>query len=322
MTPANRSSAFGSFNVTNGDFSTVVGFNNTTSVSATQAIVLGASSSATGLGSVAIGRSCTTGGSYATTTGFTNTASGDTSTAIGSTNLASGTTATATGFTTTASGNFATSMGTRTTAQAYASLVIGQFNTLSGTTTAWVATDPVLVVGNGASVAAPANALTLLKNGNMTIAGTLTQASDERLKESVEELSGVLERLKDVRGVSYRFRKDAPGPQGRQVGLVAQEVRKAFPELVHEDSDGTLSVAYGNFSAVLLEAVKEQQRQIEAQRVELQRRDAQFARLAAAVAALEKRLDASEDAKLRRGHFGISDRRRPPISFSIGEVAL
>ena len=57
--------------------------------------------------------------------------------------------------------------------------------------------------------------------------------------------------------------------EGRAV-VLAQEVREAFPELVAEDTEGKLSVAYGNFAAVLLEAVKEQQATIEAQRKDLE----------------------------------------------------
>ena len=59
------------------------------------------------------------------------------------------------------------------------------------------------------------------------------------------------------------------GPAGRHVGLLAQEVQAEFPELVREDAEGNLSVAYGNFTAVLLVAIQEQQQEIELQRREL-----------------------------------------------------
>jgi len=48
----------------------------------------------------------------------------------------------------------------------------------------------------------------------------------------------------------------------RQIGVIAQEVEAIFPELVSENN-GTKSVAYGNITAILIEAIKEQQRQIE-----------------------------------------------------------
>ena len=53
-----------------------------------------------------------------------------------------------------------------------------------------------------------------------------------------------------VRGVSYETRPGANRPAGRHIGLLAQEVEKAYPELVTKDESGTLSVAYGNFTAV------------------------------------------------------------------------
>ena len=53
-------------------------------------------------------------------------------------------------------------------------------------------------------------------------------------------------------------------------GVEGVSAGEAFPELVAEDAEGKLSVAYGNFAAVLLEAVKEQQATIEAQRKDLE----------------------------------------------------
>jgi Chaperone of endosialidase len=47
------------------------------------------------------------------------------------------------------------------------------------------------------------------------------------------------------------------------IGVIAQEVQEVLPEVVVEGSDGILSVAYGNIVGVLIEAIKEQQKQIE-----------------------------------------------------------
>ena len=59
--------------------------------------------------------------------------------------------------------------GLYTTAQPYASFVIGKYNEISGTTSTWVSTDPLFVIGNGASAGSPNNAVTVLKNGNVGI---------------------------------------------------------------------------------------------------------------------------------------------------------
>lgn len=231
----------------------------------------GFASAATGNYSVAMGGATTASGLNAVAMGGATTASGDRSTAFGDSTVASGFGSVAMGGATTATGSYATALGLLTTAQAYSSLVIGRFNVVAGTPGSPIATDPVFVAGNGSSAAAPSNALTLLRNGDMTIAGTLTQNSDVRLKTDVVPLTGVLAKLSRIDGVAYRFVDENRGPAGPQVGLIAQQVREAFPELVRESSDGTLSVAYGNFTAVLLAAVKEQQAEIAALREELQR---------------------------------------------------
>ncbi len=90
--------------------------------------------------------------------------------------------------------------------------------------------------------------------------------SDERLKEDITPVEDVLPRLEDIRSVRFRFRDRGDGPSDYQLGLLAQEVQAEFPELVQEREDGYLGVSYGHMTAVLLQAIKEQQQQIEALR--------------------------------------------------------
>ena len=70
-----------------------------------------------------------------------------------------------------------------------------------------------------------------------------------------------------LQGVNFEWRKDEfPGRDfspGKQLGFVAQEVEKVVPEAVNTDSEGYKAVAYEKLTAVLNEAVKEQQSQIE-----------------------------------------------------------
>lgn len=86
---------------------------------------------------------------------FNNSATGSMSMAFGYDNLASG--------------NYSTAFGYYSTAQPQNSFVVGRFNEISGTVNAWIGTEPLFVIGNGASAAAPNNALTVLKNGNVGI---------------------------------------------------------------------------------------------------------------------------------------------------------
>lgn len=64
-----------------------------------------------------------------------------------------------------------------------------------------------------------------------------------------------------LRGVSYN-RIDLEG-EPRQIGVVAQEIEEVIPEVVVTGIDGIKSVAYQNIVAVLIEAIKEQNKSIE-----------------------------------------------------------
>jgi len=98
----------------------------------------------------------------------------------------------------------------------------------------------------------------------ITSSGTVTAAdfvstSDRRLKDNIETIDNAINKVKQLRGVT--FDKDGRN----QLGVIAQEVQEVIPQVVSEanDSDGTLSVAYGNIVGLLIEAIKDQQAQIE-----------------------------------------------------------
>jgi len=267
-----RSTAFGVNTTASGDVATAMG--DLTTASGAWSTSMGAGTIASGLMSTAMGRNTT--------------ASGDRSTAMGSGTIASGVRSTAMGSRTTASGDFSAAMGRLATAQAQSSLVLGRYNLIEGDPTSWVATDPLFVAGNGSSGSSRSNALTLLKNGNLTIAGTLTESSDARLKTRIEPLGSALEPLRSVRPVRFSFREGTGHPGDRQIGLIAQEVEKAFPELVTRDHEGYLSLAYPKLTAVLVGAIQEQQERIEEWDTLLARLLERIERLEAAVRAREE----------------------------------
>jgi hypothetical protein len=84
--------------------------------------------------------------------------------------------------------------------------------------------------------------------------------SDQRHKQNIQTLGSSLAKLAQVRGVRFNWKDN---PEDEQIGLVAQEVEKVFPELVSTDSEGYKSIAYGKLTAVLIEAIKELQQQNE-----------------------------------------------------------
>ncbi len=92
--------------------------------------------------------------------------------------------------------------------------------------------------------------------GNAWLAGTLTQASDRRFKKDIVDIDGALNDILNLRGVTYYW-KDENKDQSKQMGLIAQEVEKVFPEVVETDGSGYKSVAYQNLVAPLIEAIKE-----------------------------------------------------------------
>lgn len=111
--------------------------------------------------------------------------------------------------------------------------------------------------------------------------------SDLRLKDDISPISQTLADLVELNGVEFYW-KDSQDhlvneqfPSGPQLGFIAQEVERIFPQLVSRDSDGYLHVDYDQFPPLLVESIKEQQKQIE----ELQRENA----------ALSERLDQLEE---------------------------
>jgi len=93
--------------------------------------------------------------------------------------------------------------------------------------------------------------------GNLIVSGTVTANSDEKLKKNVQTIENALEKVRNLRGVEYD-RKDSGE---HQIGVIAQEVEKIIPEVVYGDE--IKSVAYGNLIAILIEAIKEQQKEID-----------------------------------------------------------
>jgi len=96
----------------------------------------------------------------------------------------------------------------------------------------------------------------IYNNGNAWLQGTLMQASDLRLKKDVLPLQNSLQKITQLNGYTYHWINEKLS-QELQTGVVAQEVQKLFPELVHEDVNGILSVNYSGLIPVLIESTKE-----------------------------------------------------------------
>ena len=96
----------------------------------------------------------------------------------------------------------------------------------------------------------------------MTIAGTLTQNSDARLKKNIQPLQNSLQKILSLGGYQYNW-KENYRDKSLQTGLLAQQVEQQMPELVKEDKEGIKSVNYSGMVPYLVEALKEQQQKFE-----------------------------------------------------------
>jgi hypothetical protein len=97
--------------------------------------------------------------------------------------------------------------------------------------------------------------------GTMVATGDVTAFSDEKLKENIEVIPNAIEKVSQIRGVTFT-RNDVEDKEKVYTGVIAQEVEKVLPEVVSTTEDDTKTVAYGNMVGLLIEAVKEQQEQI------------------------------------------------------------
>ena len=110
-----------------------------------------------------------------------------------------------------------------------------------------------IVKGNDGGSEITAMTLDMSAAGAATFNDNVTAFSDERLKSNIETIEGGLDKVEQLRGVTYiRDERD-------NIGVIAQEVEKVLPEIVltADDEMGTKSVDYSRITAVLIEAVKE-----------------------------------------------------------------
>ena len=89
--------------------------------------------------------------------------------------------------------------------------------------------------------------------------------SDKNLKTNITPIENSLNKVLSLEGVEFDFISDVNCGylKKHQIGLIAQDVKKVIPEVVGKNNDGTLGVSYQHLVAVLIEAIKEQQKEIE-----------------------------------------------------------
>ena len=140
----------------------------------------------------------------------------------------------------------------------------------------------------------------LYVDGTGNAVGGFRSASDARWKTAVAPLDHALDSVLKLQGVSFEWAKQAPAgvPQGRQIGLLAQEVASVAPELVATNSLGYLTLQYDGFAPLLIEAVKELHQNVDhdrgTMRAELESLRTQCATQHQQIQALQERLEQLE----------------------------
>lgn len=98
--------------------------------------------------------------------------------------------------------------------------------------------------------------------------------SDQRIKENINTITDPIQKIMNLRGVTYNLKKStqtnagdtttyiSPSPNPKQMGLIAQEVQSIVPEVVIDMPDGNKAIAYQNLVGLLIEAIKVQQQKI------------------------------------------------------------
>ena len=152
--------------------------------------------------------------------------------------------------------------------------------------TALVVTDEGRV---GVRTATPAFVLHVNGSAGKPGGGSWSVSSDRRLKQNVRDLEGALERLLELRGVTYEYRDPAAIGElpGRRTGMVAQEVQAVFPDWVEPRADGYLSITCRGFEALAIEALRDLRDETHAELDSLAERIEALGADAARVAALE-----------------------------------
>lgn len=157
--------------------------------------------------------------------------------------------------------------------------IFGQYNAMSNT--------DKFIIANGTS-STPKNIFTIDKEGNVTTTGTINGSSDARLKTNINTMTGSLDNILKLRGVTFNW-KESSNPTKTQYGFIAQEVEKVFPDLVGTDSNGYKTVNYIGVIPVLTEAIKTQQEEIESLKSENEQLKSTLEQLLKRVEALENR---------------------------------
>ena len=175
-----------------------------------------------------------------------------------------------TGYENMAVGHGATVSGARSLSLGYGGIVSGDDSMMigvgadaSGTTVANNNTLAIMGASGGVGIGTVAPTAPLEVSGTAK-ATEFVVTSDRTFKENIQPLKGALELVNQLQGVSYKFKSETGMTQKPQIGLIAQDVAKVYPQVVN-GKEGQMSVNYAALVSPLIEAVKDLNGKLEKQ---------------------------------------------------------
>jgi len=138
----------------------------------------------------------------------------------------------------------------------------------------YISPDGRMAIGRNTVTAAimPGREVKLDVNGDI-LAIQVHSSSDERFKKNINTVDNAISMVQELRGVTYDFRTEEFAnknfPEYNQLGFIAQEVEAVIPQVVRTDNEGYKAVDYAKITALLTQAIKEQQDIIDAQKAKI-----------------------------------------------------
>ena len=125
-----------------------------------------------------------------------------------------------------------------------------------------------VVAGGSVGIGRTDPGYTLDVSGTIRATADIIAYSDKRVKTDLEPIENALDKVSKITGYTFR-RIDHEDTEKRHAGVIAQEVLEVLPEVVYKDDTDKYNVAYGNLTALLIQAIKEERKAREAVTCEL-----------------------------------------------------
>ena len=160
--------------------------------------------------------------------------------------------------------------------------------------------NPLTLSGGSVGIGTTSPSYLLHVNGSVAGVGAYNALSDVRYKKDIKSLAHSLAKILAIRGVSYKWINEEQYGSQTQLGVIAQEIEKIVPEVVTTGSDGVKRVKYTDLIPLVIEAMQEQNAELEslkADSIQLKARADQAETLAAQLKAESAQLKADSERK-------------------------